>query len=760
MYWADELAQKLKERNFPLEWVDDMKTPSGRVHVGSLRGVVVHDLVHKALKDAGISTKYTFIFDNHDPMDDVPSYLPEEYKQYLGLPLFKVPSPEKGYDNYPEFFAKEFQHVFNTIGCNPEIIWATDLYKSGKMNPVIKEVLDKAQIIRDIYSEMYKKEIASNWYPFQPYCPQCGKVSTTNVTDWDGEQITFTCDINRVKWTQGCGYSGKMSPFSDQDHIAGKLPWKVEWPAKWKVLGITVEGAGKDHMTSGGSHDVAEQICKKVLNSPVPYPFAYEWFVLGGRKMSTSKGVGASAIDMLEILPPELIRFLMVRTDYQKVINFDLAKGDTVPNLFDEYQRCAQAFENKTEDTADFARIFELSQINGIKMPPKIRFSVLAQLVQMPNMQEYIKKEGLEEWARYARVWVEKYAPENEKFLVQKDLPEKAKSLTLHQKEFLQKVSSILDHDWEAEAFQTEVYNITKQMSLQAKEAFAAIYAALIGKDHGPKAAWLILSLDKKFVKKRFAEVTMFENTGEDKQSEITNQKDLTLLNKQDIFYIDQKVKEVFPSISIGVAIIKGVQIEKTNPELEKAKETLLSSFENQTTEELNQYPEIASYRKLYKEMGVDWHSRRPSPEALLRRVLLKKGLYTINTCVDAYNLVVMKHRVSVGAFDLDTLEMPTVMRFPKKGEEILLLGDTEPTQYTEKELAYFDQKGGFNLDFNYRDSQKTAVQLHTKNIYINVDGIYDISPEKIQQILQETCDIIMKYCGGTVELFGIEKAS
>ncbi len=56
-------------------------------------------------------------------------------------------------------------------------------------------------------------------------------------------------------------------------------------------------------------------------------------------------------------------------------------------------------------------------------------------------MEAEIKKEGLEEWAKYAKVWVEKYAPESAKFLVQKELPESAKVLSDKQKELLQKIS-------------------------------------------------------------------------------------------------------------------------------------------------------------------------------------------------------------------------------------------------------------------------------------------------------------------------------
>ena len=109
-----------------------------------------------------------------------------------------------------------------------------------------------------------------------------------------------------------------------------------------------------------------------------------------------------------------------------------------------------------------------------------------------------------------------------------------------------------------------------------------------------------------------------------------------------------------------------------------------------------------------------------------------------------------------MGAFNLDKISFPTEVRFAKENEELLLLGDTEPTKYTSKELGYFDTKGGFSLDINYRDAQRAAVTLDTKNIYLNVDGFYSITPKQVEKSLRESCDRIMKYCGGTLETFGI----
>ncbi|OGH06313.1 MAG: lysine--tRNA ligase, partial [Candidatus Levybacteria bacterium RBG_13_35_9] len=316
----------------------------------------------------------------------------------------------------------------------------------------------------------------------------------------------FECVIDKVKFTKGCGVKGKTTPFSSKNKIVGKLSWKVDWPAKWKAIGITIEGAGKDHMSAGGSHDVAKQVCERVIGYPVPYPIAYEWLLIGGRKMSSSRGVGVSASEMLDILPPELIRFLMVRIKVNSQINFDPAEKDTIPVLFDEYQKAANAYFSKSDK--DLARIFELSQIgNKIKKPPSVRFSVLSQWVQMPNMDGEIKKEGLEEWAKYARVWVERFAPEDQKFSVQKETPKEIQNLSKAQRDILHQISKELDKKWEAEDFQTKIYDLGKNLGLNGKDTFVAIYISLIGKDHGPKAAWLILSLDKEFVKKRFSDV-------------------------------------------------------------------------------------------------------------------------------------------------------------------------------------------------------------------------------------------------------------
>lgn len=782
MIWVDRMVKQLKERELPLEWVDDMKTPSGRIHVGALRGVVIHDLIYKALIDAGVDAKFTYVFEDQDPMDGLPAYLDaSKWEEYMGMQLYNVPSPEPGFKNFAEYHALEFQHVFEKINCHPTIVRPSELYNSGKMNGVIREILDASDKVREIYLKISKNKRPDDWHPFNISCDNCQKIGTTYVYKWDGTDVHYRCMPDMVKWAKGCGHEGKKSPFDGN----GKLPWKLEWPAKWKVIGVTIEGAGKDHMSAGGSFDVASEVCRKILRYPVPHAFSYEWFTIGGKKMSSSKGVGTSAIEISKILPPELLRFLIVRTPMETHLDFD-PYGDTIPNLFDDYDRCMNAYFVKLENAipegkqgdvlSDFARIIELSEV---KPNPETRlflprFRTLVNLIktstdllaffekQKGSALTPDEKEVLEEREVYARVYLDSYANKDEKIEFSNDVVVDL-DLTDKQQLFLTELSKQLEHvkvepTEQKEQIQTIIFDILKKNDMSPRDVFKAFYQVIIGKDAGPRAADLIVEFGVEKVKERLSVVV--GNNSKSSQNQKSDAKELYPdLTDSKLFSIHKAVSEKYPSIIVGVALIKGVKIQKNDEDLQAKIQALVESKRGETNEIISVYPEVLSYRKLYKSMGIDWHSRRPSPEALLRRIAQGKELYQINTCVDAYNMVVIKNRVSIGAFDADHIALPTELKFPQSGDEILLLGDTAPTKYKPDELAYFDQNGGYNIDFNYRDSQRTAVTEKTTNILLNVDGVFDITRNQVERSLQEAIDNITKYCGGTVEIAGIVTA-
>ncbi|KKQ97402.1 MAG: Lysine-tRNA ligase [Candidatus Woesebacteria bacterium GW2011_GWB1_39_12] len=519
MYWVDKVAKEILESGKYIPyWVDDMKTPSGFAHIGALRGPVIHSLIYRALRDLSKEAKLTFVINDFDPADELPPEFKEKYKDYLGFPLRKIPSPDSKYDSLGTLIAEDFKKVQLDLGVEAEFLSSYEMYRGGRFDGVIKEALDNAEKIQDIYQKVSgSKKREKGWLPFQVECEKCGKLGTTRVFAWDGKQVSYKCEPDLVVWAQGCGYEGKITPFGG----TGKLPWKVDWAAHWKVIGVTIEGAGKDHASAGGSYDIAMALCREVFNYPEPYKLPYEWFIVGGRKMSSSKGIGFKAHDITSIFPPALARFLFVRTDYRESIEFNPVGTMVISDIFDDYDKCWQAYNNDSDP--NLSRVFVLSQIKDISQRKKIflpRFRDVANYLQLAeNLQEKfeeIKGEKLNEYElkilsereKYAKIWLEKYASNDFKLVFSEKLSEGAKKLDVKQKEYLSKIIDLINKSDRPEELQLSLYNLSKEIKLDSKKAFSAIYQTFIGKDHGPRAAWFLLSHPKEKVIKRLKEVS------------------------------------------------------------------------------------------------------------------------------------------------------------------------------------------------------------------------------------------------------------
>ena len=99
-------------------------------------------------------------------------------------------------------------------------------------------------------------------------------------------------------------------------------------------------------------------------------------------------------------------------------------------------------------------------------------------------------------------------------------------------------------------------------------------------------------------------------------------------------YSISNEVRQKFPGISFAYTIIKGVKIKKLETELEKLKKLTVESKKSVTLAEVSEITSIRNYRTMLKTTGVDTGSRRPSPEALMRRIIQGKNLYNINTFI------------------------------------------------------------------------------------------------------------------------------
>jgi lysyl-tRNA synthetase class 1 len=535
MDWADELAASVSGPQV----VNDSKTPSGTVHVGSLRGPVILDVIVRALRANGTQTSYLYGVDDMDPMDAQALLTPDAVDRYMGVPLARVPDQEPdGHASYARHHAQAFIDTFAGLGIRPDrYYWMSDIYPTGDLDPYVRLALDRAAVIREVYRRVANVRHPETWHPISVVCENCGRVGTTIVTKWDGERVYYECRADLVTWARGCGHSGWVSPFRGN----AKLPWNVEWAAQWSLFGVTIEPCGKDLSTAGGSRERSDAIAREVFEREPPINVPYEFLNIGGRKMSTSKGRGAAAHEIVDVVPPEQIRFLFLRQRPNQVIEFDPEGTDAIPRLFDEFDRFADATAGRDvrgDLPPGFDRVFAYSLLSpdadadAEAAAFRPAFGHLALLVQSPgiDLRQRIEAEKgspltpreleiLETRAAAARAWLETYAPESARIVVRRDsVPHEAGDLHADQRRFLarlaDRVASAATAPASGDDWQSLIIDIARAEDVPPRRAFEAIYLAFLGRPNGPRAGWLLASLEPGFVRERAWEASGWTTAG------------------------------------------------------------------------------------------------------------------------------------------------------------------------------------------------------------------------------------------------------
>ena len=96
--------------------INDSKTPSGRVHVGSLRGVLIHDAIYRQLVAEGKPAIYIYGIDDYDPMDGLPADASPDLLRYMGMPLCNIPAPAGSpATDMADHYISEFLQIVNAV---------------------------------------------------------------------------------------------------------------------------------------------------------------------------------------------------------------------------------------------------------------------------------------------------------------------------------------------------------------------------------------------------------------------------------------------------------------------------------------------------------------------------------------------------------------------------------------------------------------------------------------------------------------------
>jgi len=493
IHWADVVAKEALEKS-NRHIVASGITPSGNIHIGNMREVLTADAVYRALRDAGGDATLIYIADTYDPLRKVYPFLDDNYEEHVGKPLSEIPCPCTDHTSYAEHFLEPFIDSMEKLGIHPVIHHADKLYKEGAFVDAIKTALVKRDEIAKILEEVSSRTLEPDWNPFNPICNDCGKLTTTNVTgfDPDAETVDYSCS---------CGSTGTVSMQG-----GGKLTWRVDWPARWPILGVTIEPFGKDHASAGGSYDTGKRISAEIYDYPAPHPIVYEWIMLKGKgAMSSSTGVTVSISDMLEILPPEVLRYLIIRSKPEKHIEFD--PGLPLLNLIDEYDNLDESLD---------IRAYQLSQAGGDRSV-KIPFRHMVTAIQIADHSfDYLLTvlerggydvtdvEKVRQRAFNVDKWLESFAPPMVKFSIQKTLPPEVRNFNAQQRQVMTILSERMPGYEDGQAIHDGIYNIAREVDMNPKKLFQTIYQALLGTKSGPRLGYFLVSMDRDFVVERF----------------------------------------------------------------------------------------------------------------------------------------------------------------------------------------------------------------------------------------------------------------
>lgn len=210
---------------------------------------------------------------------------------------------------------------------------------------------------------------------------------------------------------------------------------------------------------------------------------------------------------------------------------------------------------------------------------------------------------------------------------------------------------------------------------------------------------------------------------------------------------IDDEIMASCPDCRIGFLLIRDVTIVGASPGLSQEFIKLQNEVAKlYNVEELTKLPPIMAVRSMYKKLDFDPSRCRPASEVLVRRVIQKKGVYFVNSAVEASNFCSLRYLIPFGLYDFDKIEGDVVYRKAQDGTYLHIGGNQVST---EGEPFLADSVGVFGNPIS--DSRRTAVSLATKNLLSVVYAGSETTRDDLEEILNFAGDFLTRYNGGIV---------
>lgn len=526
MHWVDVLLPQIEEFLGSKERTHCSAglSVSGLQHVGRLRGeVVLTNSLSVELRKKGREVTQNLVLYTQDPWKGTEGQLSQfpgqEGKDYVNWRLKDVPDPHGCHKSWVDHYWEDFGGYVDRFAEGVVLERTGEVYSKERMQSIVLNLVSKSNFIRPVINK-YRgtMKYPEGWIPFDAFCTECNTIGTAETTEvTENGEIHYSC---------GKGHDG-VSRIED-----GKLNWRLEWPALWKLLEVDIEVFGKDHATPGGSRDSCKEIARKILDIEPPCGIAYEWVGQHSHgkdlgDMSSSRFLGFTPKQWLEIGEPEVLRYIYLYNSTSRRIVLDLSYVDSYHDRFDEAE--ALHFEGSHDDRA---RAYVLSLMEDVaeKRPFRLPYRHATLLAQVAPAEDPVgwsvnrlkdtgflrielseeEREQVAGRLRMARNWVHRYAPEDLKVQVLEDVGDVTSRLGSDDRTALGRFrESLCDIQWTEEELKKVMTSLTKsgELPVSTRRFFRSLYLAFLGRERGPRAAPFLSVLDKNFVLKRLEEL-------------------------------------------------------------------------------------------------------------------------------------------------------------------------------------------------------------------------------------------------------------
>ncbi len=496
---------------------------SGLQHVGRLRGeITLSHLLVRSLRDEGrrvVQSLVLYTQDEWKGKEGQRAQFPgDEGRRYIGRRLIDVPDPKGCHGNWVEHYWVDFGGVLDRFAPGVRIVTTTEAYRNPEMIAVVRELVARAEEVRALVNKYRSRHpYPPGWLPFEAFCEACQTIGAKTLA-LEGDHAVYECPR--------CGAKGR-SPLEK-----GKLNWRLEWPALWKVYKVDIEPFGKDHATPGGSRDSCKEISETILKTKAPMGIPYEWVGIADHgkdlgDMGSSDFLGFTPAQWLEVGDPEVLRYIYAFNPISRRVVLDLSRVDSYHETYDVAE-AAYYSKDREGDEENLARSYELAQLAPPpdEEPFAIAYRHAAFLAQIAPREDRVAwcvrrmrdtgmlRRDLTEWeeARVARRieqagrWVETYAPENRVALLEELTPAIREALDEEDRSALRIYAErAAATPWNEDAIKESMVTLTKtgKLPVDTPRFFRDLYLVLLGQERGPRAAPFLAVLPKEWVVER-----------------------------------------------------------------------------------------------------------------------------------------------------------------------------------------------------------------------------------------------------------------